>query len=124
MKKMILAGLLLAGCAADDTSEVMARYRAQPIESVTARLGLPQGETTIMGRRAYIWNRTNYDTATTQSLTTGTIGNISVVATTYGTESYSTICALRVFVDGASRITGYDFHGQQGACRSLSAKLR
>lgn len=122
---ILLLALAAAACAtADDTKEVMDRYRSQPIDAVVARLGMPQGEQTIMGRKAYSWTRTTSDVETIPALTTGTIGNASVLATTYTTESYSTTCTLRVLVDGANRITGYDLNGQAGACRAIGARLR
>lgn len=125
MRHFLLLLLALGGCeTADDTREVMDRYLGQPVQSIVSRIGFPQAESTVMGRKAYSWNRTTQDSVTTPSRTTAMVGNTTVTATTYSTETYSMNCTLRVLVDGSDRITAYDLNGQAGACRSIGARLR
>ena len=98
-RKIAGAGILvlfLAGCAGKIIKERMSSMFGSPAPNVFAKLGLPDAEGEVAGRKFYVWSTKNY--------------------MNYGQQSYIYYCKLRVFVDSRDRITAYDVEGNEGGC--------
>lgn len=127
MKKIALVALLLmAACEMswDTLKRDMPSYAGQPIERVVARIGMPRGEQTVMGRKAYIWQNGFTSTDVIPTTTTGYVGTTPVQMTTYNTQSTQLACTFRVFVNSENRVSGWDVTGNNGACQTYADRLR
>lgn len=96
MKKVLILTLLLAGCADSHQTihEELPRYVGQPVAMLQAKLGMPTSETTVMGRKAYVWF-----------------------------TRYASTCTIRAFVlDGIVR--DIDGEGGETGCRVFAQELK
>ena len=118
--------LTLGGCGPNIEADkaVLTRYYDQPIQVMTARLGYPQSEGILMGRKVYTWNSSAQLSSATPTVATGMVGNTPVSVMTYAAETTTVNCAFRVFVDNRNRIDGFDVHGQAGACSPYIRRLK
>lgn len=131
MRKWWLAGLVpaLAGCMSFDVlDEELPKYTGRPIDSLVERIGYPNAERTIMGRKVYIWSTSMSHVSVTpvQSTSTGYVGltPVTMTSTTYETSSSRLSCMLRVFVSAQDRIESFDYEGNNGACFRYSNRLK
>jgi hypothetical protein len=104
MRKIICAGaivaaLTLAGCAGSIIKDKMGAYVGQPASNLFGKLGYPTRDELVAGRKGYIWTTTYFDEGT----------------------SYQ--CKIRVFVDSADVIVGWDYEGNEGGCGRYAATL-
>lgn len=110
MKRLwaLAAALLLAGCETsfDVIDKEMPKYIGKPVENLVARLGMPNKEQTIMGRKVYVW-----------STSFGYIGISTGASTTLA-------CTLQVTADDAGNVRRYDLSGNNGACEQFSNGLK
>jgi hypothetical protein len=131
MKMRLLAAIAIVlgtGCTSFSVfDEKLPAYSGRPIEDLVARLGYPNAEQTVMGRKAYIWNTSQQFTSITPttSTTTGYVGtrSVNMQTTTYSTDTSTLSCVIRVFVDDQNRITRWEYNGNNGACYKYSGRL-
>ena len=122
-----LALVLLSGCAAENIAKGINPMMGQPIDHLYAKLGYPDGETTIVGRHAYVWSSQSAGVMPlyTPTTTTGFVGTVPFNMTTGGMSMlpFQSSCQIRVFVDGQDIITGWDLKGNQDGCAAYARRL-
>lgn len=128
MKYVLMAVLLVAGCTSFGVfDEKLPGYVGKPIDALVERIGYPNREQTIMGRKAYIWNTSEQYSSIvpTISTTTGYVGStpISTQTTAFSSSTDTLSCSIRVFVDSTNRITRYEYNGNNGTCFRYASKL-
>ena len=126
-KAGILA-LLLVGCAGEIIQEKMQLMIGGPASDVFAKLGLPDAEGEVVGRKFYVWGTQTTGSYTVPQYNTGTIyspygGTSTYSYTTYQQHSYNYLCKIRVFVDSQDRVTTFDFEGNEGGCSTFAQQL-
>jgi hypothetical protein len=52
--------LTLAGCVGDSITKGMAPLAGQPLDAAIAKLGVPTSESTVAGRKVYVWLTQNF----------------------------------------------------------------
>ena len=119
--------LLLGGCAAEIIEEKMQPLIGQPASQVFEKLGIPDAENVVAGRRFYVWETQDSGSILLPQQSTGTVysgyGTSTYTYTTFVPMVYNHACKFRVFVDSKDRITTYDFGGDEGGCSSFASKL-
>ena len=119
--------LLLAGCASGIIEKRMQPMIGRSASDVFQKLGLPDGEGEVAGRRFYLWETQTSGSHTVPSYGTGTIFNADGVSTfgytSFRQQPYHHMCSIRVFVDTHDRVTTYDFKGNQGGCSVFARRL-
>lgn len=121
--------LLVAGCTSFSVlDEELPKYKGKPIDSLVAKLGFPNAEQTIMGRKVYVWSTSmSYVSVNpTTSTTTGYVGGrpITATSTSYTYSDSNLSCTLRAIVDAQGLIERYAYEGNNGACYTYSDRLR
>lgn len=127
---LVLAVLLtlLGGCAWDIIDDHMEELQGQDIGRAMAKLGYPQSEITVGGRKHYVWyerkvgsyRMPRYETKPVTSYgPSGTTFEIQRT-TTYEHIPYDYECTLRIFVDEQERIVSWNVAGNQGACSTFA----
>jgi len=96
---LAFAAVALAGCSISTIKEGMNDLKGKPITVAIAKLGIPDSEATIAGRKVYTWQ-------------TGTIA---------GGDQYQ--CKIRVVMAG-ELIESYSGEGDAGTCERYASKLR
>jgi hypothetical protein len=90
--------LILAGCVGDSITKGMGSLVGQPLDAAIAKLGVPTSESTIAGRKVYVWVTQNF-----------------VEGTAYR-------CQIRVVMKGD--VTGsFDWDGNNAGCLRYAAIL-
>ena len=119
--------LVLAGCAGEIIQEKMLPMIGRPASYVFAKLGLPDAEGEVAGRKFYLWGTQTAGSYTVPLYNTGSVyspyGTSTYSYTTYQQHSYNYFCKIRVFVDSKDRITTYDFDGNEGGCATFAKQL-
>ena len=119
--------LFLTGCAGEIIQEKMQPMIGRPASYIFAKLGLPDAEDVVAGRKFYVWGTQTAGSYTLPQYNTGTIyspyGTSTYGYTTYQQHSYNYFCKIRVFVDSQDRITTYDFDGNEGGCATFANQL-
>lgn len=119
--------LLLAGCAAGIIEEKMQPMIGQPASHVFEKLGIPDAEDVVAGRRFYVWETEDSGSILLPQQNTGSVytahGTSTYTYMTYVPMVYSHTCRFRVFVDANDLITTYDFDGNEGGCSTFATRL-
>ena len=119
--------LLLTGCAGEIIQEKMSAMIGRPATLVFAKLGWPDAEREVAGRKFYVWATQDVGSYTLPQYNTETIygpyGTSTYSYTTYQQYSYNSVCKIRVFVDSQDRITTYDFKGNEDGCAMFADQL-
>lgn len=129
MKMLLLvAAFVLAGCTSFSVlDKEMPKLVGQPIDVAVSKLGFPNAEQTIMGKKVYTWSTTETGTSIvpTTSYSTAYVGTtpISAQTTTYSTQDYTLSCTLRVIVDDKGIVQNFNYTGNNGACFTYSNRL-
>ena len=122
-----ILALLLAGCAGQVIQESMQPMIGRPAARVFEKLGFPDSEDTVAGRRFYAWATESSGSHLVPRFNTGTIhgkdGTSTFSYTTFEERFYHHECRLRVFVDPQDRITAYDLDGNDGGCSAFARRL-
>lgn len=100
---LVIPALTLSACAAQVIESHMNPMLGKPVSAVFARLGYPDGETTVAGHRAYVWSNQGMEVlpVVVPTTTAGYVGRVPVNMTTntYGAMNAQYSCRIRVFVD-------------------------
>ena len=119
--------LLLTGCAAKIIEEKMQTMIGQPASQVFEKLGIPDAEDVVAGRKFYVWETEDSGSILLPQQNTGFVytgyGTSTYTYTTYVPMVYSHACKFRVFVDTRDLITTYDFEGDEGGCSTFASQL-
>lgn len=123
----VAAALTLSACAAQQIEKGMNEHLGQPASVLFGRLGYPDGETVVAGRKAYIWSNRSSGAMPiyTPTTTTGFIGSrpVSMTTNTMSMVPVEYACQIRVFVDANDRVASWDSRGNQGGCSSYGRRL-
>jgi hypothetical protein len=126
-KPIVLLLLTLSGCTGQMIEKGMNSMLGQPVNAVFARLGFPDGETMVAGRKAYIWANQSSGVMPiyTPTTTTGFIGNrpVSMTTSTYNMMPINNQCQIRVIVSAKDIVESWDYRGNQGGCRPYASRL-
>lgn len=100
----------------------------QPIQAAFARLGYPNQETAIAGRKVFLWSR-NFSApgpVSTTSTTTGMVGNTPYTSrtTNLGWEDAQYSCVIRVFTDKNNAVQSWDYDGNIGGCEGYAKRFK
>lgn len=121
--------LITTGCASEIIQKKMAGMTGQPAELLFAKLGLPEVESWVAGRKFYAWDTQASGSYSIPQHRTGIIygpygqSTQTYSYTTYLQQHYHYYCKLRVFVDARDRIVTYDFEGNEGGCGTFADRL-
>jgi len=126
---IVLLAVLLSACTSFSVfKEEFPKFKGKHIDTLIAKLGMPNEETSILGKTAYIWRTSEHFTSLTPEISssTGTVGTTPVVVTTYSTETTTKKlkCQIRIFVDEEGLITNGDWEGSNGTCFRYSERLK
>jgi hypothetical protein len=112
--------LLLAGCQTATIERNLAAAHGRDVEEVIHRIGLPDAERVVAGRKMYIWDRRVQAIVpvVSNSTTTGFVGTTPVTANSAQTSYVpaALYCQIRIVVDADNRIISSDLDGNQGGC--------
>lgn len=129
-KLLLLCALAVsAACTSFSILDVeLPKYFGRPAEALISRLGLPDAEQTLAGRRVYVWSTSTQYTRITPVTTTNTgfVGSSPVMtaSTAPRATTGSLSCRVRVWVDANDLIQGADYDGNNAACFTFSSRLR
>lgn len=127
----------LAGCLSPNQAlqERQVNYVGRSAEALIARLGMPDGEGVVAGRKFYAWSNRDTGSFTMPQYNTGTInttlyggggtafGTGTYGYTTYNTTHYDYHCVLRAFLDQSGNVTSFDMDGNIGGCNPIVSRL-
>ena len=117
--------LALAGCAGPSLDERMLPTIGRPAPEIFAKIGFPDAEDTVAGRRFYRWETRSSGAYILPQSDLATVygpdGPETWIVRTYERQPYSYFCKFRVFVDAQDRIAGYDFEGD--GCATFARRL-
>lgn len=135
MKKTIsvIAMLGLTGCATwGQLDEGLTALVGKPVTAAIEKIGYPNTEQTIAGRKLYRWGSSSQGVISmpTQTTTTGSVGTglgyRPYTATTYGNAmvpvSYQ--CTLTLVVNAQDVIIDYGYDGNLGGCERYINALK
>lgn len=131
IKGMVLMGtVLLSGCATwGQLDEGLDSLINQPISTAIDRIGYPNSDQMIAGRKIYRWGNSQQSAmyVPTSSYTYGTVGaNTPYSATTTG-GTYVPVnynCSIALEVDANEIIRRYQYNGNLGGCGSYIKALK
>jgi hypothetical protein len=119
----VLMLAVLPGCTTwGDIDRGLDTLTGKPLDYAISKLGLPDAEQTIAGRKVYVWDSRTVGGGYLVPKTTnysGNVGGTSYAGTDTGlqaTPSYDLYCKLKLVVDGSNTVTSYDYDGNMGAC--------
>ncbi|MEZ5720924.1 MAG: hypothetical protein R3D59_04130 [Paracoccaceae bacterium] len=140
MRKVILTTVVamsLSGCLNPNQTlqERQVNYVGHSAETLIARLGVPDAEGVVAGRKFYAWSTRETGSYTMPQYNTGTVnttlyggggtafGTGTYGYTTYNTTHYDYHCVLRAFINPQGNVTGFDMDGNLGGCGPLVSRL-
>jgi hypothetical protein len=97
-------GPMLTGCLSSAMNPPLQQSVGQPAHALFAKIGWPDRETVVAGRKVYIWS--------TQHLGPQVFG-----------EGAEYNCQIRVFADDRDIVTGTDWRGNILGCSEYTARL-
>ena len=128
-----MLALVAPGCMETASEQIRANMTGmvgQPAHSLFDRLGIPEAEGRVAGRKFYVWDTYEAGSVSVPQRHTGTIYNpyspiysSTYSHTTYQQVPYTHFCKLRVFVDSHERIVTYDLEGNEGGCGTFASQL-
>ena len=126
---IVLALVALSGCVMSFTvlDAELPKYYGRHIDTLVARIGYPNSEQMLMGRKVYVWTTSmqHVSVTPTTSTSSGYVGTmpVTITGTNYQTNVIQLSCTIRVFVDDANIIQFADYGGNNGACYTYSEPL-
>ena len=106
----------------------MQAFIGQPASYVFEKLGVPDAEDEIAGRKFYVWETESSGSFLVPMPATETVrdGNRTSNLTYFVQElhDYHHVCKFRLFVDTQDLVTGYDLAGDGGGCGTFANRLR
>jgi hypothetical protein len=93
------AGCMLVGACASTIKEGMVKFEGQPLSAAIAKIGVPNDERTVAGKKVYIW---------------GSAGE---------KESKEKGCQIRATMNGDA-IESFDYEGDEKLCQRYAPRLR
>lgn len=130
MLKALLLGLpllLLVGCETAAIERNLAAAHGKDVEEIISRIGLPDTERVVAGRKMYVWDRRVQAVVPlmSSSTTTGFVGTTPVTANSMQTNYVPAAfyCQIRIVVDANNRIIASDLDGNQGGCARYANML-
>ena len=106
----------------------MQAFIGQPASHVFEKLGVPDAEDEVAGRKFYVWETESSGSFYVPMPRTGTVhdGNPTSSLTFFVHEfhTYHHACKFRLFVDKQDLVTGYDLEGDGGGCGVFANQLR
>ncbi|SCW76999.1 hypothetical protein SAMN02927900_04748 [Rhizobium mongolense subsp. loessense] len=129
-KTLALISLAVAsGCTTmEDAKPAMQSLKGQPVQAAFAKLGYPDAEQNIAGKKIYVWNTSSSGTYTVPTTNTATtyVNGQAIYSTVQGTrtESYDYSCKLRLIASQGGIIENWDWDGNIGGCERYAARLK
>jgi hypothetical protein len=135
---IITSSLVLVGCMnpMDTLNEKSPSYTGQPAQILFNKMGLPNSEGVVAGRKFYLWSYQNsgsitipqYNTANTYGSYNSYGGGYGTYSgstgyTTYSTTNFNHQCVIRAFVNKKDIVTQFDMDGNRGGCNPLVKRL-
>lgn len=119
--------LILAASACVSFAEMeeeLEEFKGQHINVAVAKLGVPDGERVIVGRKIYVWARqeTRTNTSPQTSSTHGLFGGHHTT-TTYSTQKYQESCKIELVVDDSDIVVSYSVDGDLQTCQIYANRL-
>ena len=130
---------LLSGCAVQTfpthgvLHEGLAAMVGTPVKSLVGKIGYPENEVTVGGRKVYTWDhRSSFTYTVPESICRDEIvfyprGRREVVRVCAIEQVENTVlyfCTIKIEADGAERITGYTFDGNRQGCEHFAGAFR
>lgn len=118
----IVAAGLLVGCAGRIIEKNMNDLVGQPASAVFARLGHPDAEAVVAGRKTYTWStrRSGLDSVCRPAVYSG---RKTVVPGSFDLVPYTSECRIRVLVDSRDVVQSWDHDGNEGGCERYAKRL-
>ena len=106
----------------------MQAFIGQPASYVVEKLGVPDAEDEVAGRKFYVWETESSGSFLVPMPSTGIVhdGNraSNLAFFVHELHDYHHVCKFRLFVDMQDLITGYDLEGDGGGCGAFANQLR
>ncbi|WEX79376.1 hypothetical protein PYH37_006266 (plasmid) [Sinorhizobium numidicum] len=124
----LISHAVASGCTTmEDARPAMQGLKGQPVQAAFAKLGYPDEEQNIAGRKIYVWHTSSsgtYMVPTTNTATTYVNGQ-AIYSTVEGTlmQSYEDSCKLRLIASRGGIIEEWDWHDNNG-CERYAAQLK
>jgi hypothetical protein len=126
---LLLVGL--SGCAGNILRDELPKYRGLHVDDLIRRLGLPDGETQVAGRRIVFWKNDRSGSISIPQYNTGTFnayGSGGYTTGTYGYTTYNTVpvsynCIIKAVIDSSNTIQDLEYDGNQGGCMKYARRL-
>jgi hypothetical protein len=119
--------IALAGCAGQIIQRQMDSLLGQHVSAVFARLGYPDSEQVVAGRKIYLWGNQSSGVmpVSMPATTTGWVGTRPVTMTTqqWGMMPVNHSCLIRVVVDDSQIVRAFDYRGNEGGCAPYARAL-
>ena len=120
--------LVLAGCAGRIIDDRMQAFIGQPASHVFEKLGAPDAEDEVVGRKFYVWETESLGSFLVPVSGTGPVHDANrpsnLTFFVHEFHSYHHVCKFRLFVDMQDLVTGYDLEGDGGGCGTFANRLR
>jgi hypothetical protein len=127
----------LVGCTTfEDIDKGLSNLYGQNINSLIAKIGYPNKQNEVAGRKLYIWDSSqtvSYFMPTT-SYSSGSVNSYGTYGSAYGTYSGTTtsyvpqvatyFCTITVEVDSSETIVAAQYGGNIGGCERYAAAFR
>ncbi len=143
MKKLVMvlmlvcASLGLVACTTfEDIQRGLDDLRGSPISLLINKIGYPNGQMNVAGKKLYIWDssQTVSYTMPVTTYNTGTVNAYGAYGNSYGTYSGTSTsyvpqtanyrCKITVEVDSNERIVGFSGDGNVGGCQRYASALK
>ena len=106
----------------------MQAFIGQPASYVFEKLGVPDAEDEVAGRKFYVWETESSGSFFVPKPGTGAVyegdrmSSLSFLFHEF--QTYHHVCKFRLFVDKQDLVTGYDLEGDGGGCGTFANQLR
>ena len=119
----------LSSCVTMESAKpAMDAMKGKPISAAIDKLGYPDGQMNIAGKKVYVWNTNSTESYLVPDNTTTTtwVNGSPVHATSYGTrsESFELQCKLKVIASEADVIEKWEWEGNVGGCEVYAMRLQ
>ena len=134
---LFFVGIFLTSCSTfEDIDKGLTNLHGQHIDNLIAKIGYPNGQNEVAGRKLYIWDSrqtVSYSMPTT-SYSSGNVNAYGTYGSAFGTYSGSTttwvpqvatyFCTITVEVNQNETIVAAQYGGNIGGCERYAAAFR
>ncbi len=119
----------VSGCVTMDSAKpAMEALKGQPLSAAIAKLGYPDSQMSIAGKKVYTWNNHDSGSYTLPTYNTATtyVNGQPIYSTVQGsrTTSYDYECKLKIIASQSDIIENFEWDGDIGGCEAFAMRLQ